>query len=371
MPPFKFNTVTRAEISRSVGGDRMLNAIDYSGNDNVLITGCPGSGKTTVTLMRAERLANEGKEVAVFSYQNLLIASLKYISSDRIRVYGYYGWYAQKFRRWASDDNAEQMILNLDKVKNIEEVLIDEGQDFEEKIYRALKTKCDRLFVGADTIQKVHTYGMSSDEIEDELNKTKSVRLFRLEHNYRNTFETYNFARNFVPDAERVNNPVILSQMPKGNGQKPIIYQVLEKEEKWKIIKRELDEASTKNVAILVYSQNEVNFYYDKVLELGFTCSKYHNRHQQTVNIENILITTYKSAKGLEFQTVIMPDMETALTPKYKTQEHYYIGCTRAKENLILLFTGALFPAYMEGFDKNSYEFIPSEYTMSKSDLPF
>ncbi len=361
MPPFKFSTITRAEISRSVGGDRMLNAIDYSGDDHILVTGCPGSGKTTVTLMRAERLANEGKEVAIFSYQNLLISSIKHTASEKVKIFGFYSWYYNKFKRFASADNAEEMIFNLTKVADVEEVLIDEGQDFDEKIYKALETKCKRLCVGADTIQKVYPQGITSDNIESLLEETNNVRRFRLEHNYRNTFETYNFARNFVPDSERASNPIVLSLMPKGNGPKPVVYQVVSEQEKWSIIQRELSEASTKNVALIVYKQKDVDDYCEKIKALGFTCSKYHNNYQQINDIENILITTYKSAKGLEFQTVIMPDMETAMQSSQQTQEHYYIGCTRAKENLVLLFNGSGLPTYMEDFDENSYEFIPSE----------
>ena len=44
MPQFRFNTISRADIERSQGGNTMIHAIDYDGSDHQLITGVPGSG---------------------------------------------------------------------------------------------------------------------------------------------------------------------------------------------------------------------------------------------------------------------------------------------------------------------------------------
>ena len=81
----------------------------------------------------------------------------------------------------------------------------------------------------------------------------------------------------------------------------------------------------------------------------------------------------------MEFQVVVMPDMHTAMDSEEKTAEHYYIGCTRAKESLFLTFTGLDFPDYFEAFAEDSYEFRPSENGTQRvttqniivDDLPF
>lgn len=380
MPQFKFNTISRVDIERSQGGNTMIHAIDYDGNDNQLITGVPGSGKTTVTIMRGERLINANKKILIFTYQKLLTLSLKNIASDKLktRIQTFHKWYSTATGgRWASSDGENEMLNYLNNLSVLDEILIDEGQDFEEKIFRSLVPKCRRMTVGADNAQRVHERGILVAAIRQELARTRFVIPVPLEYNYRNTFEIYNFARFFLPDNERA--PIPLRLMPRGNGNIPVIIQVFSDEEKFNRLKVILEDAGDRNIAILLYHHDEVDNYFNKVRELGFSCTKHHSQSHAAENIENILITTYKSAKGLEFQVVIMPDMHTAMNSSDKTPEHYYIGCTRAKESLYLTYTGNNFSDYFDEFEEDSYELRSSEAGNQKvaqknniiDDLPF
>ena len=233
------------------------------------------------------------------------------------------------------------------------------------------------MTVGADNAQRVYEQGLLVPAIRQELEQTKLVVQVPLNYNYRNTFEIYNFARFFLPDNERV--PIPLRLMPRGNGNMPIVIQVLSEIEKFNRLKVILEDAGDRNIAILLYHHDDVDSYFDKVHALGFNCTKHHSQAHAGENIENILITTYKSAKGLEFQVVIMPDMHTAMSSEEKTAEHYYIGCTRAKESLYLTYTGNNLPDYFDEFEEDSYELRPSENRTQRptqqniihDDLPF
>ena len=59
------------------------------------------------------------------------------------------------------------------------------------------------------------------------------------------------------------------------------------------------------------------------------------------LTIENVHITTFKSAKGLEFDTVIMPDFQyfkmNIAQLDVITENDYYVGFTRARKNLFLI----------------------------------
>lgn len=381
MPQFRFNTISRIDIERSQGGNTMIHAIDYDGNDHQLVMGVPGSGKTTVTIMRAERLINLNKRIKVFTFHNLLRTSLKNISTAALqdKIFGFYDWYYKSFGFLQPNDSEVEMLRKMAAEPIIDEILIDEGQDFEERIFRSLLPKCKRMTVGADNAQKVHERGILAEVIRQELEKTQITISIRLEYNYRNTFEIYNFARYFMPDNERANNQVTLDLMPRGSGNMPVVIQVLSEEEKNNRLRIILENAEDRNIAILLYHKDEVNNYYEKVTELGFDATKWYHGHQPVNEIENILITTYKAAKGLEFQVVVMPDMHTAMNEDFKTPEHYYIGCTRAKESLFLIISGNSLPDYFNRFDGDSYEFRPSEMgvnspsqqTSITDDLPF
>jgi superfamily I DNA/RNA helicase len=368
MPQFKFNTISRSDIESSVGGAQMIHAIDYDGPNNLLISGCPGSGKTTISLMRAERLVILNKQILLITFQDLLKSSLINIASKELarHIVKFYKWYSKNFEFLQPNHNEGVMLQKMAKWSGVDEIIIDEGQDFEARIYRALIPKCKRLTVSADNAQRVHENGLKALEITTEIQKKGKILPIPLQYNYRNTYEIYNFARYFLPFNERANNTIAIDKIPKGRGAIPTVFLVPNEATRLAQLKILLNDAGDRNIAVLVYGVDEVNIYCQLIRELGFSCSKHHHDNHVGNDIENILVTTFKSAKGLEFQVVIMPDMETAKNEHYKTDEHYYIACTRAKESLFLLTQGANLPKYFKDFDRSSYNLI----SMTKLDAP-
>ena len=66
--------------------------------------------------------------------------------------------------------------------------------------------------------------------------------------------------------------------------------------------------------------------------------------------IDNVHVTTFKSSKGTEFDTVIIPDFENMLTNIAQLnvidENDYYVAITRAKRNLYLISTST--PNFLE-----------------------
>jgi DNA helicase IV len=376
MPAFRFNIVSRSDIERSKGGKIMIQAIESEGNHNRMVIGIPGSGKTTVTIMRAQRLANQGKKILVLTYQTLLRTSLINMADNNLKesIFGFYEWYKQRFGYLYSSDTADDMISKMKNTGTYDEILIDEGQDFEERIFQSLISICRQMTVGADNAQKIHDRGILSAQIQELLINQEEPEMVRLEYNYRNSFEIYNFARYFMPDSERANNYVTLSKMTRGNGILPVVMQVDSDDMTYERLRIILENNSGKNCVILLYHTAEVDNYYNALQKMKFSCSKHYYGNHVNMSIENILVTTYKSAKGLEFQVVIMPDMQTAMDNDKKTAEHYYVGCTRAQESLFLLYKGPSLPNCLMNFPEDSYNHLklegPSEANII-DDLPF
>ncbi|MCP4108740.1 MAG: AAA family ATPase [Desulfobacteraceae bacterium] len=119
----------------------MITAIKYPRNKHLLVTGCPGSGKTTVSLMRFKRLYNEKKKVLLITFQNLLRINLQNSTSySMIRnIWTLHKWYSNRTAgRFLSQDNTETIKHYLSNIPKFDEILIDEGQDFEVKVYQSL-----------------------------------------------------------------------------------------------------------------------------------------------------------------------------------------------------------------------------------------
>lgn len=101
--------------------------------------------------------------------------------------------------------------------------------------------------------------------------------------------------------------------------------------------------SGTHNIAILVPLANHVETYFNLIRGSGIQCSKFTNNDAELTTIENVHITTFKSSKGTEFDTVIIPDFQNMQTNISQlnviTENDYYVAFTRARRNLYLIST--------------------------------
>jgi superfamily I DNA/RNA helicase len=71
---------------------------------------------------------------------------------------------------------------------------------------------------------------------------------------------------------------------------------------------------------------------YETVTKLGIGASKYHSGTAVPGKLERYVVTTFKSAKGMEFSTVIIPRINFFT----RIPAEWYVACTRARGNLII-----------------------------------
>jgi len=99
--------------------------------------------------------------------------------------------------------------------------------------------------------------------------------------------------------------------------------------------------SDTHNIAMLVPLQSHANTWYNYLVNSGINCSKFVNADGEISKIENVHVTTFKSSKGLEFDTIILPDFNTFkqnLSTLHVVEENdYYVVFTRARRNLFLV----------------------------------
>lgn len=379
---FVFNTVSEEEINRSLNGKQMMHAIRYDGDDQLFVTGRPGSGKTTISLLRAVFLHNQpDKKVLLLTFQNLLVTSLRNsVPVDmRLNINTFDAWNWQRKSELKLDMNAS--IAHLTELLSARgdryfEIIIDEAQDLPSNVFQPLFAITDRLTIGADTGQKVHPEGTTAAEIEKIISQNHDIHDVELQYNYRNFFEIYDFARQFVPHMPFANGALLLDSMPKGKGSLP---EVIQTADEIKTILNLLEQHTGENVAVLFENISQVDSFSDALKKNSKQHTKYHSKldwrekRATLANVESIVVTTYKSAKGLEFQTVIMPHAGL-LRPSvgnFFNPEHCYVGCTRATQKLYLTYFGDKLPYCLQNFRAASYTHQVIPQLLEENDLPF
>lgn len=162
--------------------------------------------------------------------------------------------------------------------------------------------------------------------------------------NFRNSREILEFTRSVFP---HILIPQESLNQAKQTGLKPIMkitgWDADEELESIMSIINDF-EGDTHNIGILAPSQNDVTKYFNLVkskLAANIECTKYEGEMEEFNGLSGIHITTFKSSKGTEFDTVIIPNFDRfdwlIANTTTITERDYYVAFTRTKTNLFLI----------------------------------
>lgn len=294
----------------------------------VSVHGGPGTGKSITSLWRHIRNYDmNSKKSLLLTYTMSLVA------------------YLSGAARTISEDAAENIIKTQwwlqHEAKVYEEIIIDEAQDLSADTYDQLKKYAKEISYGADDQQSIYPGQATSEKKLKEI--FLGTKAYPLDENFRNSFEILQFVRSTLPGKVIPLNTVNLARSKRTTGIKPRVlvtgYNARKQTEAiLDLIQR--FHSGNHNIGVLLPFPDDVEDTY-RLIEPHFSCTKYHNRIQVLPQIENVHVTTYASAKGIEFDTVIMPQFENMreyIRTKYAaTENHYYVALTRARTNLFLI----------------------------------
>jgi superfamily I DNA/RNA helicase len=375
MPVPGFNLPSRTDIENSFNGRRMLNVIEGDFRDkSILITGCPGSGKTTVSIHRFIFLRNAGQQVALLTYQNLLRLSIQtYLSNQGIptgdvdtlckwysrKTGGQFFYQGQNYHLPSAQDIYQRLRAVIPRP--LHELIIDEGQDVHPKGYDALPHFATKITVGADDAQQVHAKGSTLAQIQNGLGNHGTIHCCELQYNYRNSYETYNFARQFVHDIPTANDPTTLQLLQKnrsGNAAEIPRVFIYHNEAQMKSRLGRLIENLQGRMAILLPKTHQVDQFDTLVRSITINgnpvdCTTYHSGCCVPSQLKPVLITTFMSAKGMEFDAVVMPYLHDSAMKESRRQ--CFVGSTRAIRNLYVFCHRQIHPM-LGNFDPATYQ---------------
>jgi len=329
----------------------------------IALSGGAGTGKTVVSLWRHRQnltvlekssfLVTYAKPLAYYLEQNLDISSNKYVY------------------------NLKNFPQN--NTFKVDEIIIDEAQDLICSKLQEISNHGNTVSYGADFNQQIHQRTVKDNELQALFPNNISYPLYE---NFRNTYRILNFVKSFLPNFF-ISQSSLDELLEDREGIQPMMFITNDfKTEITKIIGiiNEFD-ADDHNIAILLpfgnSGEESVEHYHNALNERHIKCSKYYNEMQtDDIYIDKVHVTTFKSSKGLEFDTVIIPFLHKfknfiSRSHSTKTSEHdYYVALTRARDNLYLLSHQELNFICNTAVDIERIDTIPA-LKINESEIPF
>lgn len=333
----------------------------------IFLTGVPGTGKTVVSIKRLQNIASSGKKGIIFTYGKLLRKTIeeKLENNRNMPVSNMHKWIwdvqsngnKQYLQHFLSDSNLSNAINTINaKGIRYDEILVDEGQDLSLNTYKLLKELTPNLNISADDAQQINNREEASSE-EEILELFPNLKTISLDEIFRSAYELYRFAIQFVPYNAKAHDTTLIERLKRKNSgaDKPFIYLESNMDEVYSSIKDIIDENPTDNIGVLVELVDEVDQFAAE-LSKEYEVSKYHNQDVVPSTLNNIIVTTFKSAKGVEFDYVIIPFLNKWQGYTHNTHE-YYVGVTRAKNQVHILAINEI-PSIIKDFDEDTYELV-------------
>lgn len=345
-----------------------------------LIIGGPGTGKSVVALLRARRLAQNDKTYRTLVYNHLLDHSNRHLfsSEEILSAKTWHAWFWGIYKHFFGSvpmlepnspngfrpidwDAVELQVQSLERVSDQSDkyIVIDEGQDMPPAFYRTLaQLGFENFFVAADQNQQIHPDRCSSrQDIENSL-AIEPDDTVELKTNYRNTRPIAQLARHFYTDDPASPRPDLPDPTPAAQTPELWAYDAPNKAPLAAIadnILKLADRNPRKLIGIITPDKEVQRKFQDAlchanpVLDNGKPpIQSFVSGQRELPNFGEggIMIINAHSCKGLEFDTVILADIDQH-KPKgelHALKARFYVMVSRAREQLILLRNGNLCP---------------------------
>lgn len=322
-------------IKESELDDDQIKVLTATLDKSCIVSGCAGSGKSVLALIKAQRIQKErGNDYEIIVYTKALC---KYMKSGREALGLNNRFYY--LNEWKG--------LGLNKQADY--IIVDEIQDFKaEEIQAFINAARKNFFFFGDNAQSIYYDPGRNVALEDigyllpQGNKPKMWELYR---NYRIPIQVARFVQYVGVGL----NPFEESTYKNAGGDDsiPHVLQYESPIEQIEAIKRIIGDRLTDAAILLplnkqvkevgeILTSLEVNY------EQKYNSDKYTQNAKDTLdfNTSNLKLMTYHSAKGLQFETVFLPLLETSdVEAKRKA---LYVAMTRTYKQLYIMYSGNL-----------------------------
>ena len=320
------------DVTEETMDDDQLDLIEYTDDKSMLVAGCAGSGKSVIAMHKAEQLHKKGQDVILIAYTRSLSRFMKNGKADSsFRFFHHHLW---KYKL---------------KMPKADYIIVDEIQDFtREEIQEFINaTRKHFLFFG-DTAQSIYRqYGKQTMTIA-QIAAMTGLKTLQLFNNYRLPRPVAKITQDYVGvDVQEYKEKVYQNK----ETELPHLIHFDNEQKQIEALLRLVKDNVGRNIGILLPNNPEVirisQEFMDNDVECEFKYNKGDNDFDYVDNLDfnTVLpkILTYHSAKGLQFDMVILPMYNGANDDE--SRKALYVAMTRTMHSLFVLYsTQSLLP---------------------------
>lgn len=345
-------------------------------DSSFLTVGPPGTGKSVMAIYRARLLAKSGRKTILIMYGRVLSDYTKAaVESAGISgiVSTYHKWFPQFWRRcygvqppkvsqWEFDwtECLKKILADPPPSSEKRHIVIDEGQDLPKEFYILMGWISESLTIFADENQRITERQSTIQEIRAA---TGIEDIVPLTVNHRNTREIAEFAATFYTGL-----PSGVPALPARHGARPFLRSFAKLHQEVSHI-ADYENANPKiSIGILLNRADQCVAFYNRLEKKTANPVEFYSRVQNknikarsnAIEFEDpgIKIMAYPSAKGLEFDTVFLPELQSITSDPGgdDIRMKFYVMASRAKNTLGLMYTGDSAPPFVSALPLNLIE---------------
>ena len=334
---------------------------------NVWIKGFPGSGKSVLLAHTIRKIKDSDNSasilVVVFTHSLIKMFDAAFEEMGyRVEVVTIYDF--------------------MKSTRSYDYILSDEVQDLTPSVLNSMRSRAQHVIVAGDSNQSIYAMDPQFREATvqpSQINMLLSSREFELGIIHRLSSSIISAVQKFLP---RMNIFTAKRDLTKQSTQVRLC-EAYSKEEEAKYIIKEAKKAINvgQTAAILIPTQNSIISFAQQVLQIegkpewnvvtnnwGKTDYNSLNRHfascgvpiqyvgngygKFTEDANKIILMTYHSAKGLDFDNVFLPNLNNSLfivSDETLSKTLFMVAMTRSRNNLYLTYSGYKHP-YLDNF---------------------
>jgi superfamily I DNA/RNA helicase len=336
-----------------------IRAVELSANEHRVILGAPGSGKTQILLHRAQYLSEElgvsPERFRIFVITNVLKEYIRTALQDlelpEECVTTLDDWcvqlYKQQVRRsvpWDAVNRCpdypavrREVHRTIGTTKPFDFVLVDEGQDLDADAFKLIRDLSPHVTVAMDHKQQIYDEGCTESDI---------IRALGIRRSNLTLLDAFRCCPYVVRIAsELINDPrdraafLNQSRTSQSDIQTPLLYEAEDFEDERTRLIEVLRERQIvdRSIAIVLAQNRQVEGFAKGLQEIGIPVETRKSGLNFATSLPKII--TIHSAKGLTFDSVLMPRLDVkSFTGRMQpmAERLLFVGITRATKWLYM-----------------------------------